>query len=568
MPRPIGDSSFSINSPALPANFTNGVQTEKKLSVSDKNMPLPKAPKAFKLKNYDKPLIQASFENINTWTQGYFDIELFPWQQYFFHYPTKDKMGIAGIRVGKSFLAGIGALWFGQTHPNSNYLNACISAEQAKIVYHTCVELANMPRFSHWIESIERSPYPLIRLINGSELNFRSVGYQGEALRGFEYDFISLDECAYITNKMTVTALRGRLLGVNRVLKQDRAGWFWQLSSPKGKTGWAFERWKRGDPMFKDANPNRYLSLRIRTTDNPKLSTEMIADIMAGYTEQMIRQELQGEFLDGDHLMFPYDLIINGADPDHAEVKWLDDEIERWRDAQRRRSNDEMLKKISMFQNAADISFFELEPQIGHRYLTAWDLGKKTNEKGRNASVGMTWDITDLPWKMVAYRYAPNQQYLMTMDQIEEWHHKYNSNSSRCHTCIDATGKGDIVNESLVIERGLDIDPIEFSGQSKPDILNAGKLALERDRVRYPFIKRFVDEMAMYEKYDKELPQDTVMAYCMSMYRAHEIAGLRMNSVAESNRPQISGERENLRRQREKLPPYSRYKRRRELAHN
>lgn len=30
--------------------------------------------------------------DINWWAKLYFDCEIFPWQQYFYHHPAKDKM--------------------------------------------------------------------------------------------------------------------------------------------------------------------------------------------------------------------------------------------------------------------------------------------------------------------------------------------------------------------------------------------------------------------------------------------------------------------------------------------
>jgi hypothetical protein len=531
-------------------------------------MPSIKAPKPFRTKQYDRPLIEAGQRDISLWTRGYFDVELHDWQRYFYHWPAKDKMGIAGIRAGKSFMSAIGALHFCQTHPGALFLNACISSEQAKIVYYTCVKLASMPRFAHWIESIDRSPYPAIRLVNGSEMWFRSVGYEGELLRGFEYDFINLDECAYITSPITISMLKGRLLGVNDITGEPRVGWFWQMSSPKGKNGWTYERWKKGDLKFPGADPFRYLSLRIRTTDNKKLSEEAIRELMEGYTEAQILQELEGAFLDSENLYFPYDKIIDAANDQYDEVRWLNQEIEQWRD-RNRSQRSEIAKIFNYEQSVQDLSHYELDPTPGHRYLGSWDLGKKTNEKGRNATVGMVWDITELPWKMVAFRYAPGQFYTQSMDQIEEWQKAYSRAGSSMHTCIDATGVGDVVNETLTIERGIEIDPIVFSGATKPDILMAAKVALERDRARYPFIRRLIDELSLYEKYDKDLAQDCVMAFSMAMYRAHEIAGLqvRQSSGDTPNRSARGIDRENTRREREKLPAWSRYKQRRRLAH-
>lgn len=530
------------------------------------SMPFNTKNKPFKLKPYDKPLIEASITNINTWTKGYFNLQLFPWQQYFFHYPVKDKMGIAGIRTGKSFLVAVAALQFCQTHPNARYLNACISTEQAKIVYHTCLELIDSPLFAHWVDHVERSPYAMIRLINGSELWFRSVGYEAELIRGYEFDFISLDECAYITNPLTVQTLWGRTLGINRVTNRPREGWFWQISSPKGKGSWVFERWRKGDTLYPEADPQKYLSYRARTTENLLLDRNQIMEIMHNYSERMIEQELEGQFMDSDTTEFNFDSIMNAcSEQEHPEVKLLTDQIRTWQEQRQRFSKKQQLLHIE--KSLVDIEFYELDPIPGHRYIAAWDLGKKANEAGRNATVGMVFDITETPWKLIGLRYLTNLPYITSATYIEEWDRKYND-VSFCHTCIDATGKGDVVNELLVIERGLKIDPIEFTSSNKPDMITAGRLALERNLVRFPFIRRFVDQLSVYERFDKDLAQDMVMAYCMAMYRAHEMVGLRLHTKATRDSLILTNQtRLNYRRQSAGTADYHRFLRRRRAAH-
>jgi hypothetical protein len=40
--------------------------------------------------------------------------------------------------------------------------------------------------------------------------------------------------------------------------------------------------------------PKRYLSLRVKTFENPLLDKDVLREIMADYSERMIRQELRG----------------------------------------------------------------------------------------------------------------------------------------------------------------------------------------------------------------------------------------------------------------------------------
>lgn len=134
----------------------------------------------------DREILPRCKYDLDLWMRGYFDGQCFPYQRYFYHAPQKDKMLIAGIRTGKSRLVSMAFLHFAQYHPYSRLLNTSISSEQAKIVYQNCLEFCENPRFSHWVEHVQSSPYPTIRLVNGTELWFRSIGYEGELLRGYQ----------------------------------------------------------------------------------------------------------------------------------------------------------------------------------------------------------------------------------------------------------------------------------------------------------------------------------------------------------------------------------------------
>ncbi len=209
----------------------------------------------------DKAILENCEYDLNLWMAGYFDGQAFPWQQYFYHAPQKDKCLVAGIRTGKSRLVAMGFLHFAQYHQYSRLLNTSISSEQAKIVYQNCLELCSDHRFSHWVEHTQSSPYPLIRLVNGSELWFRSIGYDAELIRGFQFDWVNVDEAAYVTREQAIKTLKGRLVGYNNRTHQQLYGQFSTTSSPKGQ-GWLAERWKKGDPQYQNAEPGKYLSLR------------------------------------------------------------------------------------------------------------------------------------------------------------------------------------------------------------------------------------------------------------------------------------------------------------------
>ena len=477
----------------------------------------------FALTSLDKEILTHCEYDIGLWMTGYFDGVVFPYQQYFYHAPQRDKMLVAAIRTGKSELASFGFLHYMQFHPGSQLLNTSISSEQAKIVYNNCLRYCSAPRFSHWVDRVQSSPYPLIRLVNGATAHFRSIGYDAELIRGFEFDLINVDEAAYVTREAAITTLKGRLLGVNPQTGRPRAGLFWQISSPKGK-GWLFERWKKGDPKYSIAQPQHYLSLRATIWDNPLLSEEQIKQVMEDYTDAMIRQELYGEFVEDMDAIFPYHLFMAGCEPMDPSVKALYREIEAY--------NDRMVasgeRRAGSIRGEAglteDITHYECEPRPGHRYVSSWDLGKKTTRKGRNAMVGMVYDITHEPWTQVAFLYREGMGYVEVKAKIEEWHAKYSYSGASCKTVIDSTGKGDVLEEFIEREQTVDdLEGIVYSEANKPNLVHAGKLAVERGLTRYPFIKRMADQFTNYVIYDKEIAQDIVMTYCQAMYTARDM---------------------------------------------
>src|SRR4029077_14943981 len=480
--------------------------------------------KSFRMTSLDQAILPACANDIDLWARGYFGTSLFRFQRHFYHRRQTDKLLIAGIRTGKSELASLGFLHLAQYNPYSRLLNTSISSEQAKIVFTKCVERCHHPNFEHWVEHIQTSPYPMIRLVNKAELWFRSIGYDAELIRGFEFDLINLDEAAYCVRESAVKTLKGRLLGINPFTNRPRLGLFWMMSSPKGQ-GWLAERWKKGDPAFRNARPDRYLSLRATIWDNPRLNQEQIEELMADYTNEMIRQEFFGEFLDAMDVVFPYQLIMNACSEEHREVRYLCDQIRFWNEAHQTRTiRDDM-------DIAQDINHYECEVQPGHLYVNSWDLGKKPTKKGRNAMVGLVLDITHEPWQQVSFFYKEGMGYVDAQAMIEQWDAKYNGRGSICRTCIDATGKGDVLQEFM--ERAGNVEDLEgiiYSNTSKPLLIQAGKYVLEHDLLRFPFIKRQVDQLSNYAMLDKDLVQDIVMCLCQAAYTARQMVHVSSHS--------------------------------------
>lgn len=463
----------------------------------------------------DRKILEATQDDIELFCEHYFDIEPMPWQSYFYHAPQKQKIVVAGIRSGKTFGASIGFLHYATFNPWTRIANASISLDQAKIVYYSALDLASKKNFEKFVKDTVKHPFPRIVMVNGAEMWFRSVGYEAELWRGQEFDWINVDEGAYIPHVATIATLQGRLLGKNPMTNRYRDGVFTITTSPRGR-GWLQEMWRKGDANYPEADLEHFLSLRVRTLDNPHLNPAQVELLLANYTERQRQQELEGMFLD----------------PEDAVFSW--ESISATSDAEQREEVRDLLKQIDALEEGTSKQFsqndyqrFQLPPQPGRAYICSWDIGTTaTRHLGRNATVLFVLDITERPWRVVAYRRETQGSYPMIIQWIKEYDGIYkNQGRSQCWTVIDATGSGQVVQQILQDEHGLDVEGLTYSMATKPEVITAGQVALDNRWLIAPPIRAMMDEFSGYEMDDKKIVQDCVMSLCQGLYHARMRVG-------------------------------------------
>lgn len=469
----------------------------------------------FVLSEVDKRILAATRWDLGLFCEHYFDIEPMPWQTYFYHAPQKQKIVVAGIRSGKTFGASIGFLHYATFNPYMRIANASISLDQAKIVFYSALELASKSNFQRFVADTVKHPFPKIVMSNGTEMWFRSVGYEAELWRGQEFDWINVDEAAYVPHYATISTLQGRLLGKNPMTGRYRDGIFTITTSPRGRN-WLMEMWRKGDANYPEYDPERFLSLRVRTLDNPHLNPAQIEMLLANYTERQKQQELEGVFLDPEDAVFSWDSISSMSDAEsRPEVRDLLRAIE---------SLDEGDAK-AFARN--DYQRFTLPPEPGHTYVLTWDIGTTaTRHLGRNATVFFAIDITTRPWKIVGYRRETQGSYPLIIEWIREYDGYYKDRgNAMAHTVIDATGSGAVVQQMLQDQYNLDVEGLTYSMATKPEVITAGQVALDNRWVISPPIRSVMDEFSGYEMDDKRIVQDCVMALCQGLYHARLRAG-------------------------------------------
>lgn len=280
------------------------------------------------------------------------------------------------------------------------------------------------------------------------------------------------------------------------------------VGTPKGYNDLYFyyERGRRGVPG--------YYSQRGSIYDNPHLPPDDIKvrdALLASSDPRRRKQVLEGEFVDYTGLAFTREQTDNAFDaslPSHED--WIE----------------------------------------GHRYVTAWDLGRTTD-----FTVGTTLDVTKTPWVLVDYTRLNKvawEEIYSTIDRVRKHY--------RCrYARIDATGpQGDVIEEEMT-KRGIPVDPFRTATKAtKIDLINVLQNAFDEQRevieiveekdesgalqrvpiledpgvgnwgfLRLPHITQLMDELGIYAFDDKDLVQDSVISLALAADLAYENIRLR-----------------------------------------
>ncbi len=150
--------------------------------------------------------------------------------------------------------------------------------------------------------------------------------------------------------------------------------------------------------------------------------------------------------------------------------------------------------------------YYRTEPVKGHDYVSGVDVGRK-----RDPTVIITYDITLVPAEIAEFKYIPagNADYPLIEESIRQTEKDYFHPEMQ----IDATGAGDPLAEAL-----SDVaDSFIFTLNSKRNIIETTKLAMDNGALKMPKIKVMFQEHQKYVWDDRRLRQDTVMANSLAV---------------------------------------------------
>lgn len=379
-------------------------------------------------------------------------------------------------------------------------ISVAMSADQAEIVFSEAKRLLRQSSLMPFVRSMVSTPFPRIEFTNGSVLHCRSAHDGGKYIDGHAYRYLSIDEAGWLSD------LKGLMANVI-ILRLAGGGDIDLIGTPKGYNDLYhyFERGQRGVPG--------YYSQRGSIYDNPHLSAEDIAirdRLLASSNPKLRQQALFGEFVDFSGLAFTRDQRDNAFDGG-----------------------------LPVFQPPVD----------GHRYIAAWDLGRRTDY-----TVGIVLDITTRPWVLVSYTRLNKVSWEEIYETIERTRLMYHIRWST----IDATGPGGDVIEEEMFKRGYQVDPIRTETKAaKVDLINTLQNAFDEGRqatgfevetdesgntfqipvlqdpgegwglLRLPTITQLMDELGIYALDDKDIPfTDSVISLAMAAKAAYDTEGL------------------------------------------
>jgi len=190
----------------------------------------------------------------------------------------------AGRRFGKSFLS-INELAKYARMPNTRCLYVAPTYRQAKTVIWD--ELKTQLYSVNWIKKVNESDLT-ITLVNGSTIAIRSSDNK-DSLRGTKYNFIVLDECAFMQPDVWYSVLRPTL--------SDTGGHALFITSPQGRN-WIYDLWAEAGAQ------QDWSAFSYSTIEGGWVPQEEIEAAKRDLDPKRFQQEYEAKFVDDQHVVF------------------------------------------------------------------------------------------------------------------------------------------------------------------------------------------------------------------------------------------------------------------------
>ena len=242
---------------------------------------------SFRLDANDKTIMAASVNDPSVFLKWYLDWSFLPWQARVDVAKQPEITVIGGVGSGKTAGISRSAMRWMAMVPYFKFMNLAPTAWQANLMYQDMLTAMEHHRYQRFLKNSSSKPYPTILLQNGSTAEFMTASDEIERIRGWEGDWIHLDEGGFIDSERTVKFMRTRLRGAT-VTHRPRIG---RLSVTTTATD-AEWLWRRYDEAVDD--PGMYMSMTVASKENTSLSERDLYLMSRALPEELRRVEMDG----------------------------------------------------------------------------------------------------------------------------------------------------------------------------------------------------------------------------------------------------------------------------------
>lgn len=191
---------------------------------------------------------------------------------------------VGSRQTGKSYLLKMLVTKWGLENKNKKIGYITPSSKLSKLFYSELIN--SLKQFV-----IETNATDLkIKFVSGTTLQFFSAESE-DSIRGFQFNFLIIDEAAFIKNDTFQYIIRPTYL-----IKGEKVI---MVSTPNGNSGFFFDFYNYGLN-----NEPGYVTKTVTIYDNPFVSKEEIELIKRQISEKVFDQEYLGKFLDGSGTVF------------------------------------------------------------------------------------------------------------------------------------------------------------------------------------------------------------------------------------------------------------------------
>jgi hypothetical protein len=349
-------------------------------------------------------------------------------------------------------------------------LNIAITLDQALLVFDRVVSLIRNGKLAFILQGDPvRFPSPRVRFINGAIMEAKTTKKKAESVEGKEYGYISADEIAL---ERYLEFIRDRIL-LPRLRRPEWVGNQIDFSAtPKGKNAYyrVAQAIKRGGGHVQGGT----------SYDNPYADSTLWDYLRGVWSAPKVDQSILGKFIDTSEMMFASRVDV-------------------------------------LFNN--DLTFESVDP--AYEYIEAWDLARGRKGLQSDSTVGFRARILDnqaqivkrwafqLPWTKKERELINAEAGDIISNSSTEEEIRSAQFLSKARVKIDSTGVGDTLYSML-----QDIaEPCDFRGGRKDELLDHAQAVIDSGQIVSPFVPELADEMTTYERDDKNLSTDNIMAF-------------------------------------------------------